>query len=84
MDTDNDATPVEQRDAPVGETAREVKRSWVTVLASNTNQVGIGQVTSFQAVMAAAYGAKKVVDNIRKPPDPPLPPPSCSASDGEA
>jgi hypothetical protein len=78
---DNDQAPAGQRDVPGGEAAQEAQRSWVTVLASDANQVGVGLAT-----MAAAYGAKLAVDKIRKPPPPPPPPPSSSSSgsDGAA
>jgi hypothetical protein len=79
MDNDNDLTQAEQRDAPGGETAHEVKRSRTSVLADDANQLVVGGV-----LMAMGYGAHKVADKIRKPPDPPPPPPSGSASDSEA
>jgi hypothetical protein len=75
MDKGNDQTQAEQRGAPGGEAAQEAQRSWVSALASDANQVGVGLAT-----MAAAYGAKLAVDKIRKPPEPPPP----SGSDGEA
>jgi hypothetical protein len=72
---DNDQAPAGQRDVPGGEAAQEAQRSWVTVLASDANQVGVGLAT-----MGMAYTAKKIADKIRKPPDPPPP----RGSDGEA
>ena len=62
MDTDNDKTQVEQRDAPGGEVSQ---RSWVTALATDANQVAVGAT-----ITAALYGAKKAVDKFRKPPPP--------------
>jgi hypothetical protein len=75
-DKDNDKALTEQRDVPGGEAAQEAQRSWVTVLASDANQVAVGVATA-----ATLYGAKVVVDKIRKPPPPP---PDGSASDSEA
>ncbi len=75
METDSDPTKAEQRDVPGGETAQ---RSWTSLLANDANEVAVGAT-----IMALGYGAKKVADKIRKPPDPPLPP-SGSASDSEA
>jgi len=72
---DNDQAPAGQRDGAGSGTAQEAQRSWVTVLASDANQVAVGVATT-----AAIYGAKVVVDKIRKPP----PPPPGSASDSEA
>jgi hypothetical protein len=79
MGNDNDQTQAGQRDVPGGEMPHEVKRSWVTVLANDANEVAVGAT-----VMALGYGAKLAVDKIRKPPDPPSPPPpSGCASDGK-
>jgi hypothetical protein len=46
---DHDQAPAGQRDVPGGEAAQEAQSSWVTVLASDANQVGVGLAT-----MAAA------------------------------
>jgi hypothetical protein len=73
---DDDQAPAEQRDVPGGEAAQEAQRSWVTVLASDANQVAAGVATT-----AALYGAKVAVDKIRKPPAPPS---DGSASDSGA
>jgi hypothetical protein len=74
-DNDNDPAGAEQRDAPGGEAAPEVHRSWSSVLARDGNQVAVDAV-----VMALGYGAKVVTDKIRKPPPPAAaaPPPSDS------
>jgi hypothetical protein len=63
MDTDNDETQAGQRDAPGCEVAQ---RSWVTVLASDANEVAV-----VATVMALGYGAKLAADKLRKPPPPP-------------
>jgi hypothetical protein len=77
MAEDNGQTQAEQLDAPGGETAHEVKRSWASYLANDANQLVVGGT-----LMAMGYGAHKVADKIRKPPDPPPPPPP--PSDGGA
>lgn len=73
---DNDQARAEQPEVPGGEAAQEAQRSWVTVLASDANQVG-----TTLATMGVAYTAKKIADKIRKPPPPPT---DGSASDSEA
>jgi hypothetical protein len=78
VDKDNDVTPIEQRDAPGGETPQEAQRSWVSILASEAHHVGDTLLDA-----AALYGPKQGWDKFRKPPPPP-PPPSGSASDSEA
>jgi hypothetical protein len=74
-------TPIEQRDAPGGETAREAQRSWVTVAEAAV--AGALATDVYNDVKAAG---KAVVGKFRKPPAPPPPPPSGSGSgsDGEA
>jgi hypothetical protein len=81
MAEDNEQAQAEQRDVPGGEMPHEVKRSWVTVLASEAHHVG-DTLLDAAALYGATEAVHKVVDKIRRPPDPP--PPSGSASDGEA
>jgi hypothetical protein len=60
---DNDQAPAGQRDVPGSAAGQEAQRSWVSVLASDANQLAVGG-----ALMAMGYGAKKIADKIRKPP----------------
>jgi len=77
-DNGNDLGPAGHRDGPAAETAQEAQRNWVTVLASDANQLAVSG-----AAMALGYGAKKAADKIRQPPAPP-PPPTPPTSDGNA
>jgi hypothetical protein len=73
MDIDDD-NELAQQD---GEAPQEAQRSWVTVAEAAV--AGALATDVYNDVKAAG---KAVVDKIRKPPAPP--PPSGSASDGEA
>jgi hypothetical protein len=59
----DDETRIEELDAPGADTSHEAERSLVTILTTDLNEVGVGLAT-----MAAAYGAKKVIDKFREPP----------------
>jgi hypothetical protein len=56
---------VTSKEVPSGHAPQDAQRSLAAVLASDLNQVAVTVAST-----AAAYGVKKAVDKVRKPPGP--------------
>jgi hypothetical protein len=61
----DDTVRIDKQEVPSGDTPQEAQRSLAAVLASDLNQVAVTVAST-----AAAYGVKKAVDKLRKPPGP--------------